>query len=106
MAIEQEICTNPAAVEALSEIVMQESGMIVPTPYPAPITNGYFNRRIFLETLFIHAANGTGVERETIIDAACMTDREFDTLKTELIEGEVIEEKKIFNGTIMYSFKM
>jgi hypothetical protein len=87
---------NPAVVEAMA--IMTEQ-------MPNPITHGYFNRRMFLEAIFIKGGQGISVEKDDIIASAGMSEKEFVTIKDEYVGKGVIEEKKNFAGVVMYSFK-
>ena len=94
MGVDKGEVTNKALKEELAKILKS---------MPAPITNGQFNRHVFIEVLAIKAGLGVGMEADEIMEHTGMTKREFNTVKDEYVaKGIVKAEKNMFN-VLLYS---
>jgi len=94
MGVDKGEVTNKALKEELAKILKS---------MPAPITNGQFNRHVFIEVLAIKAGLGVGMEADEIMEHTGMTKREFNTVKDEYVaKGVVKAEKNMFN-VLLYS---
>ena len=98
MAIKQEACTNPKIVKFIEKLMGEHGGMSV------PVTHGEFNRHVFLETIICKGGAGISMDKESLMGYACLTEREFETIKNEyLAEGIIKEENNPMVGEPMYS---
>jgi hypothetical protein len=98
MSVKQEACTNPEVVKAIEDLF---KGL------PNPVTHGEFNRHMFLETIVVKGGGGISMDKESIMGYACLTEREFDTIKIELIiKGIIKEENNPMVGEPLYSLQL
>lgn len=80
---------NTVVTEAIAELMNR---------WPAPITHGDFNRRMFLEAVVLKGGVGAAIDQEDIQRHAHITDKEFVIIKDEYVaKGIVIEEKNMFD---------
>jgi len=74
-------------------------------PGSSPVNHGEFNRRMFLEAVFVKGGQGVSVDKEDICRHGALTDKEFNTIKDEWITKGVIKEEKNFCGVVLYSME-
>ena len=94
MGVDKGEVTNEALKEELAKILQ---------PMPAPITNGQFNRYIFINVLAVKAGLGVGMEADEIIKHTGMSEREFVTVKDEYVAKGIVEAKKNMFDVVLYS---
>ena len=75
-------------------------------PLPNPIVHGDFNRRMFLEAVFIKAGHGCSISDEDIMNYACMTQKEFDSIEREYMTQGVIKKQENPFGIHLYAMNM
>jgi hypothetical protein len=98
MSIQQEACTNPIVVKVVEKLM---AGL------PAPVTHGDFNRRMFIECIIIKGGAGISMDKESLMGYACLTEREFESIKDEyLIAGIIKEENNPMVGEPLYSLQL
>ena len=111
MAVNQEVCTNPAVVEVIQKLITKHvgdklcaEGRCTCSSMGAPVTHGEFNRHMFIETIVLKGGTGISMDRESIMDYACITEREFNTIKDEyLAQGVIKVENNPMVGEPLYS---
>ena len=94
MGVDKGEVTNKALKEELAKVLKS---------MPAPITNGQFNRHIFIEVLAIKAGLGVGMEADEIMEHTGMTKREFNTVKDEYVAKGVVKAEKNMFDVLLYS---
>ncbi len=94
MGVDKGEVTNKALKEELAKILKS---------MPAPITNGQFNRHVFIEVLAIKAGLGVGMEADEIMEHTGMTKREFNTVKDEYVAKGVVKAEKNMFDVLLYS---
>jgi hypothetical protein len=93
----QEVNINEQVRDAIAELM---------TPLPAPVTHGYFNRRMFLESFISKAGAGVSISADDIKEYAAITDKEFDViLKEYTVKGIVVKEANLF-GAKLYKLNL
>ncbi len=101
MSIQQEVCTNPKVVKLIEKLMSEHGGMSI------PVTHGEFNRHMFIETILLKGGQGISMDKESIMDYACLTEREFETIKEEyLAQGILKEENNPTVGEPLYSLRL
>ena len=88
--------------EVKNEAVKEELAKVLQS-MPAPITNGQFNRHVFIEVLAIKAGLGVGMEADEIIEHTGMSEKEFVTVKDEYVAKGIVKAEKNMFDVIMYS---
>lgn len=86
MSVQQEACTNPKVVKLIEKLMSEHGGMSI------PITHGEFNRHMFIETILLKGGQGISMDKESIMGYACLTEREFGTIKDEYLAKDIIKE--------------
>lgn len=94
MGVDTSEVTNEALKEELAKVLQS---------MPAPITNGQFNRHVFIEVLAIKAGLGVGMEADEIIKHTGMTEREFKTVKDEYVAKGIVKAEKNMFDVVLYS---
>lgn len=97
---------NEAVTTALSELLDTQGNHVVWKSWPATITHGYFNRRMFLEAFLLVGGTGVSIEKSDIIEYAGITNKEFDAiLKEYMNKGVVLKVSNPF-GADLYKLDM
>lgn len=97
---------NETVTEALSELLEVDGGYVKWKPWPNPITHGYFNRRMFLEAFLMVGGTGVAIEKDSIIEYAGITEKEFNPIANEYISKGVIRKEENIFGVEMYKLNM
>ena len=97
MAVNQEVMTNPVVVEAMAWLM---------TKMPCPVTHGEFNRRMFLEAIAFVAGTNISTDRESIVEYAAITDKEFNEIEAEYVTKGIIKKEKNMFNVVMYSLQL
>lgn len=94
MGVDKGEVTNEALKEELARVLKS---------MPTPITNGQFNRHIFIEVLAIKAGLGVGMEADEIIEHTGMSNKEFITVKDEYVAKGIVKAEKNMFDVVLYS---
>ena len=94
-----ELKLNSAVTEAIQSLLIEDPNN------PHPITQGEYNRRMFLEAVVVKGGEGAAIDEEDILKHACLTDKEFTTIKEEYIAKGVIKEEVNLFGVTLYSLQ-
>lgn len=72
---------------------------------PSPITQGQFNRHMFLEAVVVKGGEGAAIDKEDICRHGALTDKEFTTIKDEWMAKGVVKEETNLFGVTLYSLQ-
>ncbi len=93
---------NEAVTEALGGLLETKGQYVVLKGWPAPVTHGYFNRRMFLESFIVQAGMGVAQEKKDIMEYAGITEKEWVVILKEYMDKGVILKVSNPFGADMY----
>ena len=93
---------NEAVTEALGEILEMKGQYVTLKPLTRPITHGYLNRRMFLESFLVQAGMGVSQEKNDIMEYAGITEKEWGVILKEYMDKGVVLKVSNPFGADMY----
>ena len=97
---EAEACQEPELNKAVTDAIQS-----LLTDMPNPVTNGQFNRRMFLEAVVLKGGAGAAIDKDDIVKHSALSDKEFTIIKDEYVAKGVVKEETNLFGVTLYSLQ-